>query len=153
MNKHLTLLLSAALLTSACQSTASDSQSVDAPDAVASYDGTGVEPPQELLLESGRTIGDIRFPVGLEVNAKKSIILGAGESSYGKIVASIRTDSELLVKFFRDHMPNEGWTLISEFQADDTTLTYDKPNRVAVLLIERSSRSTTVRITVTPRSS
>lgn len=153
MKKQTALILSAALMTSACQSLSADEQPVDASEAVAGYDGTGVEPPQELLLEGGRTIGDIRFPVGLEVNAKKSIILGAGESSYGKIISSIRADSDLVVKFFRDQMPNEGWTLISEFQADDTTLTYDKPSRVAVLLIERSSRSTTVRITVTPRSS
>jgi hypothetical protein len=133
-----------------CQALANSNE----PDAstVAAYSGTGAEPPQELLLESGEAIGDVRFPNGLKVDAKKSIILGTGESTYGKVVGDIRADSQLVVKFFKDNMPNEGWGVISEFQADDTTLVYEKPTRVAVVIVERSSRSTTIRITVTPRS-
>lgn len=150
MSNKAIVLACAGILLAGCQSFASGSESSAA--AVSGYDGTGAEPPQELLLELGDAIGDIRFPNGMGVDEKDSIILGAGENTFGKIIGSVRTDSELVVKFFKDNMPGEGWGLISEFQADDTTLVYDKPTRVAVIIIERSNRSTKVRITVTPRN-
>lgn len=150
MGRKATILACASLLLAGCQSLANGSE--PAADAVASYDGTGAEPPQELLLQLGDAIGDIRFPDATSFNDKDSIILGAGENTFGKILGTVRTDSELVVKFFKDNMPGEGWGLISEFQADDTTLVYDKPSRVAVILIERSNRVTKVRVTVTPRN-
>lgn len=150
MSKKTLVLACATMLLAGCESFASESES--SAGAVARYDGSGAEPPQELLLELGDAIGDIRFPDGMGVDEKNSIILGAGENTFGKIIGSVRTDSELVVKFFKDNMPGEGWGLISEFQADDTTLVYDKPTRVAVIIVERGNRSTKVRVTVTPRN-
>ena len=116
------------------------------------YDGTGVKPPKELLLKEGRTIGDIRLPKGAGVNAKKSVLLGGGTNSFGKIYSTVKADSDKVARFFLDTMPGDGWELISEFQSDDITFVYQKPTRVVVILIERSKRSTTMRITLTPRS-
>lgn len=153
MNKKITLLACASLALAGCQGFANGSEpSSDAASAVATYDGTGAEPPEELLLVLGEAIGDIRFPDATVFDEKNSIILGSGQNTFGKILSSVRTDSELVIKFFKDNMPNEGWGLISEFQADDTTLVYDKPSRVAVVLIERGNRSTKIRVTVTPRN-
>lgn len=123
-----------------------------AQDAAAAYDGTGVKPPKELLLKEGRTIGDIRLPQGASVNAKKSVILGGGSNSYGKIFSVVKADSEKVARFFLDSMPGDGWELISEFQSDDITFVYQKPTRVVTILIERGKRSSDVRITLTPRS-
>ena len=150
MRKATLILAGAALLLTGCESFGNSS--TPAANAVSGYDATGVEPPKELLLELGDAIGDIRFPDGLNVDEKNSIILGAGENTYGKILGSLKTDSELVVKFLKDNMPGEGWGLISEFQADDTTLVYDKPTRVAVIIVERSNRITKLRVTVTPRN-
>jgi hypothetical protein len=124
---------------------------VTAQDATA-YDGTGVKPPKELLLKEGRTIGDIRMPKGASVNAKKSVILGSGPNAFGKIFATVRADSDKVARFFLDTMPGDGWELISEFQSDDITFVYQKPTRVVVVLIERGRRTTTIRVTLTPRS-
>lgn len=150
MNIKAGLLVCASLALAGCE-TGSGGNGLAA-DSVASYEGTGAEPPEELLLLLGDAIGDVRFPEGTEIDAKRSIILGSGENTYGKLIGSIRADSTLVIKFFRDNMPNDGWGLISEFQADDTTLTYDKPTRVAVIIIERGSRNTNIRMTVTPRN-
>lgn len=156
MNKKASLLACASLVLAGCQGLANGSEpsagSGDAAQTVSAYDGTGAEPPQELLLALGDAVGDVRFPDATVFDDKNSIILGAGTNTFGKILGTVRTDSELVVKFFKDNMPGEGWGLISEFQADDTTLVYDKPSRVAVILIERSNRSTKMRITVTPRN-
>ena len=156
MNRKASLLACASIVLAGCQGLANGSEpaagSGDAAQAVATYDGTGAEPPKELLLALGEAVGDIRFPDATVFDDKNSIILGGGLNTYGKILGTVRTDSELVVKFFKDNMPSEGWGLISEFQADDTTLVYDKPSRVAVVLIERSNRSTKMRITVTPRN-
>ncbi len=124
---------------------------VAAQDAAA-YDGTGVKPPKELLLKEGRTIGDIRLPKGATVNAKRSVILGGGTNAFGKIFAGVRADSDKVARFFLDTMPGDGWELISEFQSDDITFVFQKPTRVVIILIERSRRSTDMRITLTPRS-
>ncbi len=150
MRKATIVIAGAALLLTGCESFGNSS--TPAANAVSGYGATGVEPPKELLLELGDAIGDIRFPDGLSVDEKNSIILGAGENTFGKIIGTLKTDSELVVKFFKDNMPGEGWGLISEFQADDTTLVYDKPTRVAVVIVERSNRSTKIRVTVTPRN-
>ncbi|WP_262694555.1 hypothetical protein [Kordiimonas aquimaris] len=150
MNLKSILIVCAGFMLSGCETFNKNEE--PAAETVAGYQGTGAEPPQELLLLLGDAIGDVRFPEGTEIDQKRSIILGAGENTYGKLIGDVRADSQLVVKFFKDNMPNEGWSLISEFQADDTTLTYDKPTRVAVVLIERSSRSTTIRLTVTPRN-
>ncbi|MBO6505241.1 MAG: hypothetical protein JJ850_10020 [Kordiimonadaceae bacterium] len=156
MNRKASLLACASIILAGCQGLANGSEpaadSADAAQAVATYDGTGAEPPKELLLALGEAVGDIRFPDATVFDEKKSIILGGGVNTYGKILGTVRTDSELVVKFFKDNMPSEGWGLISEFQADDTTLVYDKPSRVAVILIERGNRITKMRITVTPRN-
>lgn len=151
MSRKAKILAIASVLLAGCQQGLASSSEPDA-EAVSAYDGTGAEPPEELLLVLGEAIGDIRFPDATVFDEKESIILGAGENTYGKIISTVRTDSELVVKFFKDNMPNEGWGLISEFQADDTNLVYDKPTRVAVVLIERSNRSTKIRVTVTPRN-
>jgi len=136
-------LVSALLLVGGLEATAQDA---------AAYDGTGVKPPKELLLKEGRTIGDIRLPKGAGVNAKKSVILGGGANSFGKIFSSVRADSDKVARFFLDTMPGDGWELISEFQSDDITFVYQKPTRVVIILIERSKRTTDMRITLTPRS-
>ena len=103
-------LISALLLVGGLQATAQDA---------AAYDGTGVKPPKELLLKEGRTIGDIRLPKAATVNAKKSVILGGGANSFGKIFSNVRADSDKVARFFLDTMPGDGWELISEFQSDD----------------------------------
>lgn len=150
MNIKAGLLVCASLALAGCETGSGGDE--PAASSVASYQGTGAEPPEELLLILGDAIGDVRFPEGTEIDAKRSIILGNGENTFGKLIGTIRADSTLVVKFFRDNMPNDGWGLISEFQADDTTLTYDKPTRVAVIIIERGSRTTNIRVTVTPRN-
>lgn len=136
-------LVSALFLVGGLQATAQDA---------AAYDGTGVKPPKELLLKEGRTIGDIRLPKGANVDAKKSVILGGGNNAFGKIFSSVKADSDKVARFFLDTMPGDGWELISEFQSDDITFVFQKPTRVVLILIERSKRTTDMRITLTPRS-
>lgn len=118
----------------------------------AAYDGTGVKPPKELLLKEGRTIGDIRLPAGAKVDAKESVIVGGGTNAYGKIFSDVKADSDKVARFFLDTMPGDGWELISEFQSDDITFVFQKPNRVVTLLIERGKRTSEITITLTPRS-
>jgi len=137
------MLVSAMLVAGGIQAVAQDA---------AAYDGTGVKPPKELLLKEGRTIGDIRLPKGASVDAKKSVILGGGSNSFGKILSNVKADSDKVARFFLDTMPGDGWELISEFQSDDITFVYQKPTRVVTILIERGKRSTDMRITLTPRS-
>jgi len=121
-------------------------------DAAAAYDGTGVKPPEELVLQVGRAIGDIRLPVGASIDSKKSSIYGSGPNTYGRVLGSIRAETDLVMRFFLDNMPGDGWELISEFQSDDITLVYQKPTRVVVILIDRGKRTTDLRMTLTPRS-
>lgn len=130
---------------------AASAQSGDA-EAAAAYDGTGVKPPEELVLQIGRAVGDIRLPVGTRLDSKKSSIYGSGPNTYGRVYADIRAETDLVMRFFLDNMPGDGWELISEFQSDDITLVYQKPTRVVVILIERGKRTTDLRLTLTPRS-
>lgn len=125
---------------------------VAAQDDVDNYKGTGVQPPEEITLEQGPLVGDIRLPAGTKVNTDKSVLTGSGVQSYGRVIASTKGSSSRVVRFFLDNMPANGWDLISEFQDEDIMLVYQKQTRVVVIVVERSSRATELRITMTPRS-
>ncbi len=123
-----------------------------AQDAAENYDGTGVQPPKELLLQDGTLVGDIRMPKGTKFDTDKSVILGSGVNSYGRIIGSVSSPTSRVVRFFLDSMPTNGWELISEYQDDDIMMVYQKPTRVVVIIMERNKRSTNLRMTMTPRS-
>lgn len=145
MVKKYMAALMAVMVMNGLQTAAQDAE------AAAAYDGTGVKPPEELLLQHGRTVGDIRLPKGTKLDDEESMILGSGSNTYGKIFASVKADTDMVVRFFLDNMPGDGWELISEYQSDDIRLTFQKPTRVVVMLIERG-RKTDLQLTVTPRS-
>ncbi len=94
----------------------------------------------------------MRLPAGTRVNTDKTVLTGSGVNSYGRIIASTKGSSSKVVRFFLDNMPAAGWNLISELQDEDIMLVYTKPNRVVVIMLERGSRATEIRITMTPRS-
>ncbi len=123
-----------------------------AQDDVDNYKGTGVTPPQDILLSEGPLVGDVRLPAGSRVNTDKSVISGGGAQAYGRILASTKAPSAKVVRFFLDHMPANGWSLISEYQDNDIMLVYQKPNRVVIIRLERGKRASEIHITMTPRS-
>ncbi|WP_262689871.1 hypothetical protein [Kordiimonas aestuarii] len=104
-----------------------------------------------VVLTNGESIGDVAMPAGAVIDTKKSMILGNGANSYGKIFAKVKADQMKVAEFFKNNMPNEGWGLISEAQDDDIMLTFQKPTRVALIKIERGSKPK-LTIVVTPRN-
>ena len=102
-------------------------------------------------LTNGESIGDVAMPAGAVVDTKKSMILGNGANSYGKIFVKVKADQLKVAAFFKNNMPNEGWGLISEAQDDDIMLTFQKPTRVATIRIEQGSK-VKLTIIVTPRN-
>ncbi|NVJ97168.1 MAG: hypothetical protein HWE25_03390 [Alphaproteobacteria bacterium] len=109
------------------------------------------EPAVNPSLPNGEMIGDIVMPAGSSMDSKESIILGNGANAYGKIVAQMKAKQHLVMAFYKENMPSQGWGLISEIQDDDIILTFQKPTRVAVIQIERG-RAVDLTITVTPRN-
>ncbi|WP_417461645.1 hypothetical protein [Kordiimonas sp.] len=103
------------------------------------------------ILKNGKSIGDVAMPAGAEVDTEDSIILGNGSNAYGKILAKVKADQMKVADYFKDHMPQEGWGLISEMQDDDILLTFQKPTRVATIRIERGSK-VKLTIMVSPRN-
>ncbi len=102
-------------------------------------------------LKNGQSIGDVSMPAGAEVDTKDSLILGNGANAFGKILAKVKADQMKVADYFKDHMPQEGWGLISEMQDDDILLTFQKPTRVATIRIERGSK-VKLTIMVSPRN-
>ncbi|WP_417450062.1 hypothetical protein [Kordiimonas sp.] len=102
-------------------------------------------------LTNGESIGDVAMPAGAIIDTKKSMILGNGANSYGKILAKVKADQLKVAEFFKNNMPTEGWGLISEVQDDDIIMTFQKPTRVASIRIERGSKPK-LTIMVVPRN-
>lgn len=117
---------------------------------VAADDGVP-EPAVNPALPNGEMIGDIVMPAGSAMDSKESLILGNGANAYGKIIAEVKAKQHLVMQFYKENMPSQGWGLISEIQDDDIILTFQKPTRVAVIHIERG-RSVDLTIMVTPRN-
>lgn len=95
---------------------------------------------------------DMPMPLKGEINVNKTLIFGAGEAWFGRLVINAPHSAGDMFNFYRQGMPGYGWQEIASVRAAVSVLTYSRQERVATLQIAGGSlRGAEVSISVSPR--
>ena len=108
--------------------------------------------------DSGQTVtGFTTFPdmpmaAGGEIDVDKTLIFGAGEGWFGRLVINASTDAGQMFNFYKESLPGFGWQEITSIRAATSVLTYSRQERIATIQIQsRTLRGSEISITVSPR--
>lgn len=98
------------------------------------------------------TFPDMPMPSGAQVEVDKSLIFGAGEGWFGRLVITTSNATGDVFNFYKENLAGFGWREITSVRAKTSVLTYMRDARVATIQIEsRAIRGALVTITVSPR--
>jgi len=93
---------------------------------------------------------DVPVPKELEIKNEKSVIFQTVEFTAGLLTFSGKVESDSLISFFNNKMPEDGWRFLSFFKSPIKMMFFLKENRFCIITITGEARSTEVEILVTP---
>ncbi len=95
---------------------------------------------------------DLPFPPGSKMNIESTFIVGSGDSWYGQTSVETKLGANGAFDFYKQQLPDHGWTELSSVRAQTSILTYTREHRVlAIQLTPGNLNNTEVLITVSPR--
>lgn len=97
------------------------------------------------------TFPDMPMPVGGDIDVERTLIFGAGEAWFGRLVINTNHSTGDMFTFYREGLPGFGWQEVTSVRAAVSVLTYVRAERVATIQIQaRTIRGSDVSITVSP---
>jgi hypothetical protein len=93
---------------------------------------------------------DVPVPQGLEVKREKSFVFQTTEYSIGFLTFSGKMEPEVIINYFTDRMPEDGWRFISSFKSPKNIIFFLKENRFCIITITTRTFAADVEILVTP---
>ena len=93
---------------------------------------------------------DVPVPKELDMKKEKSFVFQTTGFTTGLLTFSGNVESDSLVSFFNNKMPEDGWRLLSSFKSPKNILLFQKENRFCVIIIVSKTFTTNVDILVTP---
>ncbi len=95
---------------------------------------------------------DVQLPNELKEDASKTMItFAASGSKFGVQVFSGRVDTVYVMNHMRKTMSSNGWTLRSALRTKNSVMIFEKPDRMASIMISEGVVSSTVHVFVSPR--
>ena len=95
---------------------------------------------------------DIPVPSDADMDVKRTIVFGGGESWFGQLGLDTRHGPDSMFDFYKQELPGFGWQEVTSVRAPVSVLTYERQNRILSIQIETGSLSgTKVTLTVSPR--
>ncbi len=95
---------------------------------------------------------DMPLPKDAEIDLEHTLIFGADEAWFGRLVLSAAYSANDVFGFYKRELPRFGWEEITTTRSKVSTLTYNRQDRVATILIEAGTiRGSEFLITVSPR--
>jgi hypothetical protein len=94
--------------------------------------------------------GDVLLPKELKVEKDSSFVFSTAGLTAGVLSLKGRVESNSLITFFENRMPEDGWQMISAIKAERSMLLFKKQARWCVIGIEEGQMSTFVQIWVAP---
>ena len=98
-------------------------------------------------------LGGLPLPPGSAIRADQSLIIGAGENWVGRAVLDVGRDGDAAYRFFLDHLPGQGWSVVAAVRGRQSLLVVTRAERT--LTIEMSEPllgAPTVQLTMAPRN-
>ena len=94
--------------------------------------------------------GDVLLPKELKVNHDDSFVFTTAGLTAGLLSLKGRVESNSLITFFENRMPEDGWQMISAIKSHRSMLLFKKQARWCVISIEEGQMSTYAEIWVAP---
>ena len=94
--------------------------------------------------------GDVLLPKELKVVKDNSFVFTTAGLTAGVLSLKGSVESNSLVTFFENRMPEDGWQMISAIKASSSMLLFKKQARWCVIGIDEGEMSTHVQIWVAP---
>ena len=93
---------------------------------------------------------DVPVPKELDIKKEKSFVFQTTGFTTGVLTFSGNVESDSLISFFNNKMPEDGWRLLSSFRSIKNILFFQKENRFCIITIISKTFTTNVEILVTP---
>jgi len=93
---------------------------------------------------------DVPVPKELEIKKEKSFVFQTTESTTGLLSFSGNVESNSLINFFSNKMPEDGWRFLSSFKSPKNILFFQKENRFCIITIISKTFTTDLEILITP---
>jgi hypothetical protein len=137
---NLVVLLGIVLMISACAQTAQ----LQGGGISSTNNATGTEP-------SASIFPDIPIPEGANMIVDKTLVVGT-DKWFGQLALNSSQNPVTIFDFYRNRLPQFGWTEITSVRAPTSVLTYDREDRIMQMQITSSTlRGSEILITVSPR--
>lgn len=78
---------------------------------------------------------DVPVPRSLGIDEGDSFMYESGAIKTGILVYTGKVRVGESARFFKEHMPTHGWSLVSNFERHDALLTFNKPGWICVISI------------------
>jgi hypothetical protein len=99
-----------------------------------------------------KEFGDVMIPREMDIDKDASFITQRGGINVGLLRLSGRVESRSLMRYFQNNMGNDGWRMVSQFQAPQSLMVFEKENRLCLIAVEDSTFQTFVDVWVVPRN-
>jgi len=94
---------------------------------------------------------DLPVPATVNLVRSESYIFEAGNLRAAILVYEGKDDPADLVKYYRENMPQHNWKLVSVFEHEEATLTFQKPGwNCRISIVKRAMQTTKLMIEVGP---
>ena len=99
-----------------------------------------------------KEFGDVMIPREMDIDKDASFIYNRGGINAGLLRLSGRVDNRSLMRYFQNNLGNDGWRMVSQFQAPQSLMVFEKENRLCLIAVEDSTFQTFVDVWVVPRN-
>ena len=93
---------------------------------------------------------DVSVPKEMKVEKEKSFVFQTTEFTAGVLTFSGNAESNSLISYFINKMPDDGWRFVSSFKSPKNILFFLKENRFCIITITSKTFTTDLEILVTP---
>ncbi len=111
----------------------------------------------QLIEEGGETeialyydFKDVPVPRKLKIKREKSFVFQTTEFSIGFLTFTGKMESDSIMNYFTDKMPEDDWHFLSSFKSPKNIMFFLKENRFCIITIADKGRTANIEILVTP---
>lgn len=95
---------------------------------------------------------DIPVPSDADMDMKRTIVFGGGESWFGQLGLDTRHGPDSMFDFYKQELTGFGWQEVTSVRAPVSVLTYERQSRILSIQVEEGTLGgTKVTLTVSPR--
>lgn len=94
---------------------------------------------------------DLPIPNGAEMNVDKTLVVGTN-NWFGQLVLEAKQGASAMFDFYRNGLPQYGWSEITSVRAPVSVLTFERDERILQMQIKGTTlRGSEITVTVSPR--